>query len=76
MAEQTRDELAQAVAEVWARNNGWIPGGAKTELEEALGLSLPLPATGELTVGGGFSYSQDPLRLSGRETYAEWAARL
>jgi len=75
--EQTRDDLALEVAQVWTRNNAWIPGGAKGELEAVLGIPLPLPAIGDpRPQGGTLVYKDEPGRLiEFRETYAEWKAR-
>lgn len=71
------DALATAVAEVWTKNNGWVPGGSKAQLEEVLGLKLPDPAVGALSYSDDFVYKTDePVRrFHGRETYAEWAER-
>lgn len=77
VAHVMRRSMAMGVAQVWTRNNGWIPGGARSELETVLQLDLPLPAVGGVSGDHQFVYkTSDPERRHhGRETYEEWSAR-
>lgn len=71
-----RDLLALAVAELWAKHNGWIPGGAIQELEAVLDLPLPQPCVGSYdpTIVG-MTYNQDKARRGPGETYEQWRER-
>lgn len=75
--EQTRDELALAVAELWTKQNGWIPGAAINELEAVLGLPLPTPSICYFKDGDGnaVTYNMTPPRRGPGETYTQWRAR-
>lgn len=38
-----KQEQAQAVADLWHRNNAWIPAAARSDLEAVLGVDLDPP---------------------------------